>query len=1299
MPLDPELLQNAKNAYARVQASAANVAGAAEVEREIDSQWEPHSTLPPEADDDWSYLGEAGRAVWGAVVDATSETALFLTEIGATMGRSSAESELRATNAFSEEQIQEMLAGTDRGVKEGVAQIRGAVDVVAPDNKTIGGNVARGVGQFLVPFLGWSKFVRVAGVENLAAQGMVAGFATDISAFDPNQGNLSNLLREHAGLRDPVTEFLATSPDDDAALNRLRNGIEGLGLGVATEGFIRVMKVGRARWAEHRRNQARADVNLEKDVPLQSSPTIAKVETPEQAGQQPVVDDMNRMNFGLNEDGTAKSEGIFKMNITDNDGNVVGELGGATRGGDTIQVTNVAINEGARGQGLGVQAYENLLAQAAQRGMRVVSDTQVSADAARVYAALERRGHKVTRNAVEEADDVAPGTLASTDGKPVFEVEPKAPEAPKPVTTGSGIEVPTVSMRDTLRATLQITPEKRQALIDAIENEDYSKAGELIDFNADTIDWSAMDEGDNLRQLLNTFSEIIAENITKAKGGVQTLRQTQRLANLVGVSAEQTHKLFADVRGNRGIAARMLAAERTMLASGQRLQQLAEQAKHADAAGEAAAKMELHRHIELHAALIAEVKGSKTEIARALNAMRIMKAASAESFREFDNVRRLMGGGHKNTDAVIDAVLQNRGLAGLNAVVIKTTGRKWWDAVTEIVINGLLSQPKTHLINISSNIVNTALYTADRYVAGLTHGNAALVHEANAATLARVSSLMDAFRLAGRAWREGKPITDVKQRLEFDTRKAITHELVGLENADTALAKTINLFGSAIRLPGRFLMAGDEFFKVVNLRGETAALSYRQAAQEAKAKGLTGQRYSAFVAKRQAEMAASPPPVIAAKAIEAARRVTFQESPRTTFGQNMERFVNASPLFKLIVAPFFRTPMNILRQALVDRTPFSLVMDETRKSLAAGGEEAAIARARVITGMGGFMTGLMLVSGGGPDKPWEIVGKRPFGNTAAEDHVLDYSIRIGDTWYQFNRLDPIGTWIGMSADFRDHMQLEYDPNDPESASQLFTMGQGVFGAVLNNSLNKSWFTSVQDLLDAIEDIQDAKPATVERAIERLAASNALKLVPYSGALRGGTTAFEALSTGADVEVKEAWDFWDKMQAGFPSINGSLPPKRDYLGRPITRHNSEWFAINPFATSPESTDVLDRELARLAFDFQILPKSIDEGKVQLNAAQYSEFKRLIGQEPMFGGKNLEQTLRELVQSPEYAAMPTDAMKASIVAELYSTARSVAESLLKEQNNGELRNAGITAEVRGIERLTGQSISGISFPTGQ
>jgi predicted GNAT family acetyltransferase len=1295
MPFDPELAQQAKNAYAQMQASQQRVMGAAEVQREIETEWEPVSA--PQ-DDDWSVVGESGRAVWGAVVDAVSETALLVTELGATMGRSSAEAELRATNMFSEEQIQEMIAGMDRGVKEDVADLRSAVDVIAPDNKTAGGSIARGVGQFLVPFLGWSKVVRAAGVENMVAQGMVAGFMTDVSAFDPNQGNLSNLLREHAGLRDPVTEFLATNPDDDSAVNRLRNGIEGLGLGVATEALIKTLKLGRVAWANHRRDQARAKVNTEPEIPLEVPAVVAKVETPAQAGQRAVVDDMNRMDFGLNEDGTAKAEGIFKMNITDQDGNVVGELGGATRGGDTIQVTNVLINEGARGQGLGVQAYENLLAQAAQRGMRVVSDTQVSADAARVYAALERRGHKVTRNAVEEADDVAPGTLASTDGKPVFEVEPKAPEAPKPEVTGSGIEAPPPTMRDMLRQTIKISPEQRQALIDAVENEDYSTALGLIDFNPDTIDWGAMDEGDNLRQLMNTFSEILEPVMTKAKGGVQTLEQTQRLANLVGVSAEQTSRLFNDVRGNRGLAARMLAAGRLQLASGQRLLKLAKEAKSADVGAASAARLEMHRQIELHAAIISQVKGAGTELGRALHAMRVMKSAAAESFREFDNVKRLMGGGHKDTDILIDTILQQRGLQGLNTVVIKTAGRRWQDAITELVINGLLSQPKTHLINIASNVFNTMLTTADRYVAGLSHGNAALVREANAATVARIQSLVDAVRLAGQAFKEGKPITDAKQRLEFDTRRAITHELFGDINETGMFARTVNFLGGAIRLPGRFLMAGDEFFKVVNLRGETAALAYRQAAQEARAKGLKGDAYSTYVGRRQAEMVTSPPPELAVKAIEAARRVTFQESPRTGFGRSAERFINAEPFVKLIVAPFFRTPMNILRQSLVDRTLFSFAMNETQAAMKAGGEEAAIARARIITGMGTLVAGISLVSGGGPDKPWEIVGKRPYGNTASEDGVLDYSIRLGDTWYQFNRLDPLGTWLGMAADVNDHMRLEYDPNDPESASQLFSMGQAAFGAVINNSLNKSWFTSVQDVLDTIADMQDGRPATVERAVNRFAASNALKLVPYSGLVRGAGTTYQALSTGEDVEVKEAWDFWDKMQASFPSVNQDLPPKRDYLGRPITRHNSAWFMLNPFATSPDSKDPLDRELARLAFDYQILPKSIEEGKVQLNTAQYSEFKRLVGQEPMFGGKSLETYLREYVQSEAYQRLPTDAMKTKIITDLYSTAKSTAAALLKEQNGGELRNKALEAEVREVEHLTGKDF-GIIFPTGQ
>lgn len=1260
MPLDQERLRQLKAAEARELAAATNLRGAFEVEREIDTQWAP----PPAIEDkDTSFLGEAGRAVWGAIVDAVSETELFVADMFSGVS-SDVTSELLAAG-LTPEQAQAVVQRAERGAGESIKKIRSAVDVIAPANETTAGNLARGVGQFLVPFLGWSRVVRAAGVARSVPNGFIAGFATDITAFDPNAGNLSALVEQFPALSNPVTEFLATSPDDDEAVNRLRNALEGLAIGGFLEPFVQVLRLYRMRRAAELAEDARVKADTEPAPVLEPTPPPKGLEV------RHTVDDTGAH--------MVEVEGGF-IDAQETDG--------------FLQVKNARVEEAHRGKGLGRAMYERLIEEAEARGLKLASDVSVSPDAQRVWASLGKR-FNVIRNEAEVNPET--GNLVSVDPrKPVFVLEGKLDAGPKVEP-----EAPPPSLSQRLRAALQITPQQRAALIRAVEQEDYSTASGLLNFNEHTIDWESLDEGDNVRQLLNTFSEIIAENIDTAKGGVQTLVQTQRLAALVGTSADQVHRLYRDTRGNKGLTARVLAAERTMLASAQRLLRLAQEAKNAPAEKYSQARLALHRHVELHAALLAEVKGSKTEIARALHAMRLMKSAAEESFKEFDEILRTLGG-HADGDAIIDALLSARSLRDMNTVVTRTRGRRWRDALIEISVNGLLSQPKTHLLNMASNALNAALMTGDRYLAGMwraTKGDLRLLREANADLVGKLQALDDAFRLALRAFRDGMPITDVKQRVEVDQRRAITHELFKGVDESSAFGRIVNLIGSFIRLPGRFLMAGDEFFKTINVRGETAALAYRQAVHEAERRNLKGAKFDQYVQRRRVELFTQPSPTIMSEALKRARYATFQEAPRTAAGMNLDRFVNSSAFVKIVIVPFFRTPMNILRQAAVDRTPFALLLSNTRRVLAQGGPEADIMAARMFTGMGALVAGYSLVSSGGPDKPFEIVGKRPIGNTAGEDGVLDYSIRLGDTWFQFNRLDPVGTWLGMMADIKDYMELEYDPADPQSAEVGFALTQAAFGALLKNTLNKSWFASVQEILDAFQQIEKGKPETVQRAVDRLLAGNAIKLVPYSAALRGGSTTAEALATGSDVEVKEAWSFVERLQSNFAFLNDGLPPKRDYLGRPITRHNSAWFAVNPFATSPESADPLDRELARLAFDFQILPKSLDNGKVPLNAAQYSELKRLIGQEPFIGGQSLEQVLRDLVTSDAYMSLPSDQVRIDVIKGLYEDAKAIAVEMLKEQNGGELRRKSIERQFGEVSRRAGQPIELPAFPTSQ
>lgn len=121
--------------------------------------------------------------------------------------------------------------------------------------------------QFMVPFAGIAKGAtlgakglswgsrllqggeKAAKAVTLSRKAQVVkaagvGAVTDFVAFSPSDPNLTAMLREHAELRDPITEFLATDANDPGAVNRLRNSIEGLGIGITADVVIRLLGKG-----------------------------------------------------------------------------------------------------------------------------------------------------------------------------------------------------------------------------------------------------------------------------------------------------------------------------------------------------------------------------------------------------------------------------------------------------------------------------------------------------------------------------------------------------------------------------------------------------------------------------------------------------------------------------------------------------------------------------------------------------------------------------------------------------------------------------------------------------------------------------------------------------------------------------------------------------------------------------------------------------------------------------------------------------------------------------------------------
>lgn len=120
---------------------------------------------------------------------------------------------------------------------------------VFPAPNTALGRSASGVGQFGVGYLFGNKLLRgvSAGTKGAAMlKGLGAGAIADFTAFDGQEERLSNLVQRHPEVAGPVTEYLAARPEDGEIEGRLKNVLEGLGLGAAAESFLHGLRLTRA---------------------------------------------------------------------------------------------------------------------------------------------------------------------------------------------------------------------------------------------------------------------------------------------------------------------------------------------------------------------------------------------------------------------------------------------------------------------------------------------------------------------------------------------------------------------------------------------------------------------------------------------------------------------------------------------------------------------------------------------------------------------------------------------------------------------------------------------------------------------------------------------------------------------------------------------------------------------------------------------------------------------------------------------------------------------------------------------
>lgn len=527
---------------------------------------------------------------------------------------------------------------------------------------------------------------------------------------------------------------------------------------------------------------------------------------------------------------------------------------------------------------------------------------------------------------------------------------------------------------------------------------------------------------------------------------------------------------------------------------------------------------------------------------------------------------------------------------------------------------GLLSGPQTHMANVTSNALTTLWAPGERMlsasadyvqtVGGLAGPRNVYMGESAAMMFAIPNAFRDAVMLAGKSLKTGAGVFG-PEKVE---RGADAARRIMMQSDDT-LGHATGFFGAAFRAPTRALTAEDSFFKVINYRMELYAQAYREAASQ----NLSGKAFASKVR----EIIDNPPDAVAARAQQFALAQTFNQELSDIgrvgqFAQGASTMMDALPGGRLIM-PFVRTPANIMHYAS-ERTPFLNAFSDTiRKDILAGGARRAEAIGKI---SGGAMLGAVvmnyaasgLIVGGGPSDPAERE------QWMAQDGRKPYSIRLGDEWVTYGRLDPLGLMMGTVADAMDIMSRLPDghPLRAEIAAGLAT-------AFAKNMVSKTYLQGVSDLFSAF-----SGDKTVGQNLTQIPKGLARSMTP-SIVRTAERTAFdpersetrvprqvynEATGKFENDPFAEVQEWLNEMKAGIPGLSKDLPPVRNRFGEVVNvppgfsidipgfdvpGGQTAMNMLSPMYSSQVKEDDVSREVARLRIGFK-KPQPVVFGKI-------------------------------------------------------------------------------------------------------
>lgn len=890
---------------------------------------------------------------------------------------------------------------------------------------------------------------------------------------------------------------------------------------------------------------------------------------------------------------------------------------------------------------------------------------------------------KAIRKGASEAKVVRPGEVAPM----LDEVAPKIEPATTPVTRpveemAADVKVETPTLEPAVADAVAAVPPKRVPIpaetipetpalkaateveatrLSQVELGSYA-LDESFQTNFDTITTT-----DGIKAIIADVSEKNAGKIDEARRGIIGTEQLRGLAADLDVDETVVRSVMERETGGVLAPEVILAARQVLNSSAERIHTLAKKV----ATGQATDmdRLTFRRQMDWHREYQTQFMGARAEAGRALNAFKIPTGADIDVSQIKEMVEGVNG---RDTDRIAKAISMMDNPKAVNKAVRKYTQSKVMGVTNEVFINGILSGIKTFLVNVNGNALFQAMNIAETAVAArigrfFSAGEHAAVGEASALLHGTLGAWRDGFRLAARSFRTGTALDDVV-KFEGTRRRSITAEhLLSPEQQNTTLGKFVDAVGTIIRIPTeRVMLPTDEFFKTLAYRAELERQAfshvYAQLPMARDSATAAGVQFDALeFAERTAREFMENAPLTAQKAADDyTRYVTFQ-NPLGEIAQKWQLALRSMPVLSLI-APFIRTPVNIFKAGILDRSPVALATPKFWDTMKKGGRERDMALARV--SMGTATSALVAysvmdgtITGAGPSNfearsLLEAQGWRP------------YSVRVVDdngnaTYHSYARAEPLAFVIGATADAVELMSylnedIESFQDDSQEVNNAIA---SIIVGVANNTMSKTFMKGMADFTEAISD--------PKRYASNYFRQLAPALVPFSS-LRN------QIGQMQDPYMREAWTVLDKIkaQSGIPGYSQGAPPRRDVFGNPRKYAAGSLIGtMSPMPDSSTNNDPILAEVLSVMNQSRIVPITMPEKRMdglRLTATEYDQLVVLSRTMPAANGDTFYDALQKTIDTSVYQNA-TPHFRAELLRDVQTRYDGMARDTLKNPNS--------------------------------